>query len=75
LVFIGQLNDPVLLSAVGIGNVVLNSIGTSFIFGLNSGLETLVSQAFGAKNFKLCGIYLQRGRIALIILMVPIFFI
>jgi MATE family multidrug resistance protein len=31
-------------------------------FGLNGALETLVSQAYGAKDLRLCGIYLNRGR-------------
>mmetsp|Transcript_18416 Transcript_18416/g.31499 ORF Transcript_18416/g.31499 Transcript_18416/m.31499 type:complete len:105 (+) Transcript_18416:145-459(+) len=57
------------------GNMVINSFGLSLIFGLNSSLETLVSQGFGAKKIRLCGVYLQRGRTALLILYIPIFFI
>ena len=63
MVMIGQLNDPVKLAGVGMGNVFINMFGVSQYFGLNSSLEILVSQAKGSKNLELCGIYLQRGRI------------
>ena len=56
--FIGHLNDPTVLAAAGIGNMVLNLFGMGLFYGLNSALETLVSQAYGAKNMALCGLYL-----------------
>ena len=33
--------------------------------GLNCAQETLTSQAFGANNLRLCGIYLNRGTVIL----------
>jgi len=48
LVFIGHLNDPVKLAAVGMGNMIINMCGIGAYYGLNSGMETLVSQAWGA---------------------------
>ena len=48
LVFIGHLNDPVKLAAVGMGNMIINMCGIGPYYGLNSGMETLVSQAWGA---------------------------
>lgn len=58
LVFIGHLNDPSKLAAVGMGNMIINMCGVAPFYGLNSALETLVSQAWGAGNKKLCGEYL-----------------
>ena len=58
LIFIGHLNDPVKLAAVGIGNMIINMAGVAPQLGLNSGLETLVSQAKGSRNLELCGLYL-----------------
>ena len=77
LIFIGHKNDqdPILLAAVGMGNVILMCCGIGMFFGLNSGLETLVSQAYGAKNMHLCGVYLQRGRVCMTMLFVPIFIV
>lgn len=39
--------------------------------GLNGALETLASQAFGAKNYYLCGKIFNRGQITLIIMYIP----
>jgi Na+-driven multidrug efflux pump len=63
IIFIGHLNDPVKVAGVGMGNIIINLFAVGIFTGLNSSLETLVSQAYGAKNLELCGIYLQRGRI------------
>ena len=44
----------------------------SMMVGLNAAQETLTSQAFGAGNLQLCGIYLNRGRFILIAFYVPL---
>jgi len=40
---IGQLNDPELLVAVGLGNVVINILGYGMFLGLNGALNTFVA--------------------------------
>ena len=67
LLFIGQLNDPNILAGVGMGNCIQNMCGYSIVVGLNGALETLVSQAYGAKDFDRCGLYLNRGRFVLLL--------
>ena len=57
-VFAGRMNDPVKLAVVGLTNVCCNLMVLSFLIGLNSAQETLTSQAYGAKNPRLCGTYL-----------------
>jgi MATE family multidrug resistance protein len=47
-------------------------LGLSFFIGLNGALETLCSQACGNGELKLCGIYLNRGRFVLFVVMIPI---
>lgn len=47
-------------------------IGLAITCGMNSAMSTLVSQAFGAKNMRLCGIYYNQARIMVAILFVPI---
>lgn len=49
--------------------------GYSVVVGLNGALETLVSQAYGAKNYDQCGVYLNRGRIVLLITFTLVFVI
>ncbi len=51
--------------------MVMNMFGLATYLGLNSALETLVSQAYGANKIKLCGYYLQRGRILVFIFFFP----
>jgi hypothetical protein len=41
--FIGHLNDPIKLSAMGLGSIIINMGAVSVFFGINSSLETLVS--------------------------------
>ena len=43
MLFIGQYNDPKLIAAVGMGNIIHLMVGIGMAAGLNSALETLVS--------------------------------
>lgn len=44
----------------------------SVMIGLNAAQETLTSQAFGAGNLQLCGLYLNRGRFILTAFFIPL---
>lgn len=59
----GNLND--LIAGFGVARIIVTATYISFIFGLNSALETLVSQAKGANDYSLCIVYLNRGRLVL----------
>lgn len=48
LIFIGHFNDPVMLAAVGMGSMIISMVAFAPQIGLNSGLDTLVSQAIGS---------------------------
>lgn len=71
LSFIGHLNDELLIGGVGIGNMVQNIFAISIIYGFNSVLDTLISQAAGAGNTEMCGVYLHRGRFIITCLYLP----
>ena len=43
VVFIGRLNNPSMIAAVGLGNMTMNLCGLSIIFGFNAALDTLIS--------------------------------
>jgi MATE family multidrug resistance protein len=73
LVFAGRLGDPIYVAAAGLGNMYANVTCLLIIYGLNSAIATLVAQAFGAGNLRKCGIYLNKGRIAVVIFFIPIF--
>lgn len=71
LVFAGHLGDPVFVAAAGLGNMYANVTCLLVIYGLNSAIATLCSQAIGSGNVRKCGIYLNKGRIAVLIFFIP----
>lgn len=60
LFFAGQLGKDELATAT-LAVSFINVTGASMFIGLASAVETLCSQAFGAKNYRLVGVVLQRG--------------
>lgn len=68
----GHLNDRTLIGGVGMAQALMSLMGMSIIMGCNSALDTLVSQSAGAGNLRLCGVYLNRARIIMTILFIPI---
>ena len=47
----------------GTGNMVINILVTSFSLGLNNVMDTFISQAAGAGNLRVCGIFLNQTRV------------
>ena len=60
LFFAGRLGE-VELAAGTLAISFINITGPSMFIGLASAVETLCSQAFGARNYSLVGVVLQRG--------------
>ena len=52
-IFISYLNEPVLVSACGMGQFLLNLSVAAIDVGLCGGIDTLASQAFGRKDYVL----------------------
>jgi MATE family multidrug resistance protein len=70
--FIGRLNDTNSLAAVGLGNMLVALTAYSLVIGMNTALETLVSQAYGRQNLRDCGLYLHRSILMIMILLLPL---
>ncbi|VVB11818.1 unnamed protein product [Arabis nemorensis] len=62
--FIGHLG-PIELAAYSITFTVLLRFSNGILLGMASALETLCGQAYGAKQYHMLGIYLQRSWIVL----------
>ncbi|KAL8215549.1 hypothetical protein R6Q57_022386 [Mikania cordata] len=73
--FAGHISDTD-LAAISIATTVITSITFGFLLGMASALETLCGQAYGAKQYHMLGIYLQRSWVVLLIasfLLLPLF--
>ena len=60
IIYVGRLNDPVMLSAVGMVNNVNLLIPITFTFGTSRTLGTYVSQSFGAQQYQKCAEFLNK---------------
>ena len=79
LIYAGRLYDSVNVAVIGLAGTTTRISMSSILFGINSAQDTLTSQAFGASNIRLCGIYLNRGSfvvtiIFLLLALTPSFF-
>ena len=72
LIFLGHLGDSKLLNGIGLGNNYLTLVGMMGISGLLMALDTLVSQAKGAGNIEMCGVYLNRSRFIVTLMFIPL---
>ncbi|GLU16123.1 hypothetical protein SLE2022_325730 [Rubroshorea leprosula] len=62
--FTGHLGE-VELAAISIANTVIVGFNFGLLLGMASALETLCGQAFGAKQYHMLGVYMQRSWIVL----------
>lgn len=75
MIYVGHLGDSAKIAGIGLGNMYVNIVSQSIILGLNGGIATLASQAYGAKNYHKVGIFLNRGRFIVLIAFIPMIFI
>jgi MATE family multidrug resistance protein len=69
--FVGRLGASY-LAAMSMATSFVGIVGFDVLTGLSSGLETLCGQAYGAKQYHLLGIYLQRAIFVLLVVAIPI---
>lgn len=68
---VGHLGELELASA-SIATSFAGVTGTSFLIGMAAALETLCGQAYGAKQYHMLGIYMQRAIFVLYLVCIPI---
>ena len=71
LAFVGHIGDSSLIAGVWLGNMYFNSTAVAVYVGLNYGAATFVSQSIGHGNLRLAGTYLNRGRLVILLSMLP----
>jgi MATE family multidrug resistance protein len=64
---VGNLEGQDELAAIGLANVFCNVTGYSLIGGMASAIDTISSQAYGAKSYAKMGILLQRALLILLV--------
>ena len=57
-----------------LGYILLDSVTLYIIMGMNGAMETKVSQAYGAGQLNLCGVYLNRAWLINTLIQVPLMF-
>ncbi|CAK65270.1 unnamed protein product (macronuclear) [Paramecium tetraurelia] len=64
--------DSVLVGALGLGILITQAVGMGLLNGIATGLETLVSQAYGGNQFELCAKLYYRSLFVCTLFMIPI---
>eukprot|EP01016_Furgasonia_blochmanni_P009038 TRINITY_DN13739_c0_g1_i1.p1 TRINITY_DN13739_c0_g1~~TRINITY_DN13739_c0_g1_i1.p1 ORF type:complete len:437 (-),score=27.17 TRINITY_DN13739_c0_g1_i1:35-1285(-) len=70
--FMGQVSDTETLGALGLGVSWVACFGYTVTYSINSGLECLASQAYGARDYSLMISYLHKTIIAQITALLPL---
>ena len=68
-------DDPVKLAGIGLATTLLNVLLFWPLVGMNGAVETLVAQAYGAGDLRICGVYLNRGRMIDTVITIPLIFL
>jgi len=58
--YVARLGDENMLAGMGLAFSLSVAIPLALTYGISGVLETLVSQAYGSKQFYLCGVYLNK---------------
>ncbi|KAI3831733.1 hypothetical protein MKX03_002505 [Papaver bracteatum] len=74
VMFVGHLGE-LSLSSASIATSFASVSGFSLLMGMGSALDTLCGQSYGAKQYHMLGIHMQRAMIVLLLVSVPLAFI
>jgi len=60
VILVSQINDEDQIAAVGLAISLIITMPFAVIIGIATVLETLVGQAYGAREYGLCTVHLNR---------------
>ncbi|XP_020593528.1 protein DETOXIFICATION 16-like [Phalaenopsis equestris] len=73
IMLVGHISHQKLAGA-SIAISFVNSIGFSVLMGVSSALDTLCGQSYGAENYKMVGLHLQRAMVICVLASIPLAF-
>ncbi|KAM5567849.1 protein DETOXIFICATION 16-like [Rosa sericea] len=71
VMYVGHLGE-LPLSGASLGSSFASVTGYSILLGMGSALETLCGQAYGAKQYHMLGVHMQRGILTLLAVSIPL---
>jgi len=71
LYYVGKLDNVKFLDAYSLAISWIGVFAFSIQLGFSSAMDTLVSQSFGKREYKMCGLFLNRAFILLFIITIP----
>ncbi|KAI3929546.1 hypothetical protein MKX01_025714 [Papaver californicum] len=74
IMFVGHLGE-LSLSGASMATSFATVTGFSLLMGMGSALDTLCGQSYGAKQYHMLGIHMQRGMFVLLLVSAPLAFI
>ena len=69
--YVGQVSSD-LLAGVGLGNMLLNVLVFAVTMGLNGTIESFVSWSYGQGDYMMCGTHLNRAKIIVTCVVIPV---
>ena len=72
LYYVGRLDNAAMTAGLGLATVFIQVLGLTVLMGTNIAQETLTSHAFGAGELRRCGVLLNRGRMILVAVFIPL---
>lgn len=70
-IFNGHLPEKEMIAASGLSHMYPQIVCVSLMLGMNNTLSTFISQSFGSGNLAVCGQYLNRARVIVTIMFIP----
>ncbi|XP_019161860.1 PREDICTED: protein DETOXIFICATION 16-like [Ipomoea nil] len=72
LMFAGNRGGELSLSGASMATAFASVTGFSFMRGLAGALDTLCGQSYGAKQYQMLGIFMQRGMLVMLLVCIPV---
>ena len=72
IIYAGQYGDKNQIAGMTLGHSIMQSMGIMVFLGFNRQLTTLISQAHGIGNLKLCGRYVNKAHWQNALLFIPV---